>query len=386
MKKFRSILPIALVSIPMSLGAVVVACGDYGVEEGGAGGTTSGTGGSGASGGTTGPSTLPCEVLEGAGLPCVSAHSTVRVVVPGYTGPLYQLCKGLANPGPDSCQGETLDVGSVDGYADAAAHDGFCSAGGCKITMVYDQSPMGNDLEPAVPGGAKPSPGDPVNANDLPVTANGHAAYGMLFRPGMGYRKLFGIGTAINDEPQTMYMVTSSKDLIDGCCFDYGNAETSANDDGNGTMEAVYFGMGVIWGSGSGTGPWVMADLENGLYPGWENNNWSNISTNTSLVHDFVSAIVVGDTEDKNGGAGRFAIYGGDASQGPLKEMYDGIRPEKPGYVPMQKQGSVILGIGGDNSDGDGGRFYEGVMANGAADRATIDALQESIVGAGYGR
>jgi len=43
-----------------------------------------------------------------------------------------------------------------------------------------------------------------------------------------------------------------------------------------------------------------------------------------------------------------------------IEEMYDGIRPEKPGYVPMQKQGSVILGIGGDHSDGDGGRFYEG--------------------------
>ena len=69
-----------------------------------------------------------------------------------------------------------------------------------------------------------------------------------------------------------------------------------------------------------------------------------------------------------------------------LKTMYDGIRPEKPGYVPMQKQGSVILGIGGDNSDGDGGRFYEGVMANGAAPKETIDALQAAIVAANYGK
>ena len=62
------------------------------------------------------------------------------------------------------------------------------------------------------------------------------------------------------------------------------------------------------------------------------------------------------------------------------------IRPERPGYVPMQKQGSVILAIGGDNSDGDGGRFYEGVMANGAATQATIDELQAAIVSAGYGK
>jgi hypothetical protein len=66
--------------------------------------------------------------------------------------------------------------------------------------------------------------------------------------------------------------------------------------------------------------------------------------------------------------------------------MYDGIRPEKPGYVPMQKQGSIILGIGGDNSDGDGGRFYEGVLVTGAATKKTVDALQAAIVSAGYGK
>jgi hypothetical protein len=208
----------------------------------------------------------------------------------------------------------------------------------------------------------------------------------MLFRPGMGYRKLFGNGTAIGDEPQSMYMISSQHDLINGCCFDYGNAETTANNDGNGTMEAVYLGMGVIWGTGVGEGPWVMADLENGLYPGWENGQDRNISTNTPLRYDFVTAVVVGDTADKNQGRGRFALYGGDAQSGELTTMYDGIRPEKPGYVPMQKQGSIILGIGGDNSDGDGGRFYEGVMANGAATKETIDALQAAIVAAGYGR
>ena len=52
----------------------------------------------------------------------------------------------------------------------------------------------------------------------------------------------------------------------------------------------------------------------------------------------------------------------------------------------MRKQGSVILAIGGDNSDGDGGRFYEGVMANGAATKETVDALQATIVAAGYGK
>lgn len=361
------------------------ACFEYSWDNAGQTGTGVGIPSGGSSSGP-GPSSvgapaadlaLPCDVFEGAGHPCVSAHSSVRVVVRAYDGPLYQLERNDQS---------TLDIGAVDGYANATAHDEFCAGRGCVITTVYDQSGRGNHLTPAPPGSAKPTPGNPVNAEGLPVIINGRSVYGMLFRPGQGYRDVTPNGTAVGDEPESMYMVSSQHDLINGCCFDYGNAETTANNDGNGTMEAVYLGLGVIWGTGVGAGPWVMADLENGLYPGWENGQDRNISTNTPLQYDFVTAVVVGDTADKNGRRGRFALYGGDAQSGAVTTMYDGIRPEKPGYVPMRKQGSIILAIGGDNSDGDGGRFYEGVMANGAATKETIDALQAAIVAAGYGR
>ena len=33
-------------------------------------------------------------------------------------------------------------------------------------------------------------------------------------------------------------------------------------------MEAIYFGNIKVWGFGSGNGPWIMADMENGLYSG----------------------------------------------------------------------------------------------------------------------
>ena len=370
--------------VSVLLAALTPACGSYGLAPGTGTGGTGGSTGSGGSGGTSGgttvsatyePGDLPCDIFEKGGHPCVSAHSTVRALAKGYTGALYQV--KLAN-------GMTKDIGIVGGYADAAAQDAFCSvAGGCTISIIYDQSPQKNDLTPAPPGGAKPTPGDPANAADLKVTVNGHPAYGILFKRGMGYRKLVGNGTAVGDEPESMYMVSSSKDLINGCCFDYGNAETDAHDDGNGTMEAVYVGMGVIWGTGVQGGPWAMADLENGLYAGWENGQDRNISTNTPLKYNYVTAAVVGYESSVQKG-GRFAVYGGDATTGAVKTMYDGIRPEKPGYLPMQKQGSVILSIGGDNSDFDGGRFYEGAMANGAATKETIDALQSSIVAAGY--
>ena len=33
-------------------------------------------------------------------------------------------------------------------------------------------------------------------------------------------------------------------------------------------MEAIYFGNIKVWGYGTGNGPWIMADMENGLYSG----------------------------------------------------------------------------------------------------------------------
>jgi hypothetical protein len=51
----------------------------------------------------------------------------------------------------------------------------------------------------------------------------------------------------------------------------------------------------------------------------------------------------------------------------------------------MKKQGAIILGIGGDNSDGAIGTFYEGVMTHGYASKEADDAVQADIVAAGYG-
>lgn len=365
------------------VGATFVACGEYPIE-----GLVTDESGLGEVGDDLPPNTaaLPCKVLGDAGHECVSAHSSVRVIVPDYAGPLYQVEKA----------GQVLDIGSdADGYANAAAHEEFCGPVGCFISVIYDQSGRGNHLTPAPKGSAKPTPGEPVPASALKVMINQRPVFGILSRPKQGYRaaceecqypEQFPSGVPTGDAPQTTYMVTSQYDLIDGCCFDYGNASVTANNDGNGSMETVYFGQGVIWGTGSGPGPWVMADLENGLFPGWENGGFSNISTNTPLPHDFVTGVVVGDTADKNGGKGRFAIYGGNAQAPEIKQMYDGIRPERPGYVPMQKQGSVILGIGGDNSDGDGGRFFEGVIALGAASAEVVNQLSAAIADAKYTR
>jgi hypothetical protein len=376
---------------------------------GGSGGMTAngGAGGMTATGGAGGSPVIigPCDVLAAAGNPCVAAHSTVRALSGKYTGPLYQVCRGPAVAGPNSCSpgSTTMDIGLVaGGYADSATQNAFCAGATCTISIIYDQSSNGNHLQPAPRGGAKASADNPANATDLSTTINGHPVYGIFIKAGIGYRAgctgcsvATGKGTATGDQPETLYMVTSQNGLVDGCCFDYGNAETDNSDDGNGTMEAVYFGGGVVWDTGAegghsnNTNPWVMADLQNGLFAGFSTTNPSNaqtITTNTALHFNFVTAIVVGDTAAQNAGLGRFAILGGDATSGTLKTMYDGIRPTLTGFVPMKKQGSIVLGIGGDNSDSSAGQFFEGVMASGAATVTTLNALQANIVAAGYGK
>jgi hypothetical protein len=61
--------------------------------------------------------------------------------------------------------------------------------------------------------------------------------YSLYVEPGIGYRTKPGRanGVAVGDEPETMYMVTSGKHYNDRCCFDYGNAEANAHDDGRWT-------------------------------------------------------------------------------------------------------------------------------------------------------
>jgi hypothetical protein len=148
---------------------------------------------------------------------------------------------------------------SAGGVANADAHDSFCNRTTCLITVIYDQSGHGNHLTQAPPGGFN---GPESNGYDnlasaigAPVTLNGQKAYGVFVSPGTGYRNNEATGTATGDEPQGMYAVLDGTHYNGACCFDYGNAETSSTDTGNGHMEAIYFGDATYWGTGSGSGP-----------------------------------------------------------------------------------------------------------------------------------
>ena len=143
-------------------------------------------------------------------------------------------------------------------------------------------------------------------------------------------------------------------------------------------MEALYFGnaKGGLNHGGAGKGPWIMADMENAL---WGANVVK--SNEEPIEHEFVTAMIKCDS---GAAPGHWAIKGGDAQAGGLKVYWDGERA--PGYAPMKKQGAIIMGIGGDNSDGAIGTFYEGAMTKGVSSQATDDAVQANIVAAGYGK
>ncbi|MGW5611131.1 alpha-L-arabinofuranosidase B [Streptomyces sp. NPDC003753] len=310
----------------------------------------------------------PCDIYAAGGTPCVAAHSTTRALYGAYNGPLYQVRRASDNT--------TLNIGllSTGGYANAAAQDSFCANTSCVITVIYDQSGKGNNLTQAPAGGAAGGPDNLANAFEAPVTVGGHEAYGVYVAPGTGYRNNNTNGIATGDQPEGMYAIFDGTHFNGGCCFDYGNAETSSTDTGNGHMEAIYFGNSKAWGYGSGNGPWVMADLENGLFSG---DNRTFNANDPTVNNRFLTAMV-------KGGPNQWAIRGGDAQSGGLSTYYSGVRPNVSGYNPMHKEGAIILGIGGDNSKGAQGTFYEGVMTSGYPSDATENAVQANITAAGY--
>lgn len=314
----------------------------------------------------TGSPKGPCDIYAEDGGPCVAAHSTVRALYGSYNGPLYQVKK--------TSDGTTKDILplTAGGIANAADQDTFCGTNACTISIIYDQSGNANHLTVAPAGGAKTTPDVEANAKSMPITlAGGQKAYGVHVVPGVGYRNNKACGTAVGDNAQTVYMVVGGKNYNGACCFDYGNMERNSHDNGEGTMEAVYFGTCTIWGKGAGSGPWVMGDLENGLWAG----NISPYDGNTPVTYDFITGMVKGDAAGKN----HWTIKVGNAQSGSLATPFDGQRPSAR-YNPMRKEGAIGLGTGGDNSAGAKGDWFEGLMTTHYASSAADDAVQANIV------
>jgi hypothetical protein len=354
----------------------------------GSGGATTGTGGSttglggntglggatGSGGATAGSSGGPCDIYAAANTPCVSAHSTVRALYGSYAGPLYQVRKSAGGT-------QDIPVDGPGGFVKISVQDSFCSGTTCTISVIYDQSPNKNDLVKSPAALWLPNGGLEASATQGKITISGHTAYGVYVdnsggSTGVGYRNNACKGLAKGDEPESMYMVVDGKRFNQWCCFDYGNAETNGSDAGNATMECLYWGNSTQWTRGSGSGPWMAADLENGMF---ECDSSTSCPTNTSVTG---MTYVVGFLKGPSGNT--MGIKAGNAQSGKLETKFDGKRPA--GYSPMKKQGAIILGTGGDGSNNAKGTFFEGVITSGNPPDAVDDAVQANIVAAGYGK
>ena len=178
-------------------------------------------------------------------------------------------------------------------------------------------------------------------ADMAPITiGGGHKAYGVYIMPGMGFRNNNARDLPIDDEPAGIHAVVDGDHYSNGCCFNYGNASTNGLAVGTGTMESVYFGTSTGWGSGSGTGPWIMSDMEAGLFSGY---NARVNEANPTITWRFVTGVFGG------GGRNFWELKGGNAQQGGLQTFYAGVRPgsrENSAYYPMHKKGAIQMGNG----------------------------------------
>lgn len=261
----------------------------------------------------------------------------------------------------------TSDIGLLsDGFANAGTQDSFCNGTVCTITKIYDQTSNHNHLTPAPPGGAASGPGPggydlPAFATALPVTAGGHHVYGVNVQPGIGYRNDGTNGIATSGSPEGVYMVTSALNLNTLCCFDFGNAEVSNYDTGEGHMDA----LNMIC-PGTPCNPAAGLDVENGIV------GFLGVPSGTQ----FVTAI------GTNNGQTSYQIYQGNAQSGSLSTT--GLTTLPSQYQPMHQEGAIILGIGGDNSNGAAGYFFEGAMTTGVPSSSTMASVQSNIVSANY--
>lgn len=343
----------------------------------------------------------PCDIYESGGTPCVGAYSMVRLLSATYTGPLYQVRRG--GPSPNTgVGGEVLDIGfTPDGFADAAAQNAFCGNQTCTVSVLYDQSPMRNNLTVARGGCYDGGVGDDgptalqddyeSSATRQPVTVGGRSLYGLYTNEHEGYRNDEAVGTAEGTESQGIYMVADGTHSGPACCFDFGNASRERCYGPTGIMSALFFGT-AFWGWGAGNGPWMMGDFELGVWAGGdfpsfgidelfglpptappdpaEVRNLANPSLNIPFAFGTLATEV-----------GNYSLRMGDATAGEMTTAYDG-----PTQITWNLDGAIILGIGGDNSNWSWGTFYEGAMTAGRPSREVDEAVYENVRAAGYGR
>ena len=312
----------------------------------------------------------------------------VRALSKTYSGPLFQVRSPSSNKNQGT-GGTTTDIGMLaDGYADTAAVDAACGSNYCTVSILYDQSGNKNDIKRApkgnTSGGATGAEDDYESpANKGPVTAGGHKVYTLYMNVHDGYRTAVGVvgknmprGTAA----QGIYELADGTHSGTACCWDFGNVSTDPTR--YGVMNTLFFGV-AYWGRGAGSGPWMMADFEAGVWaggskigdPGWGGLNDSHPANNNnpSLKVPFAFGILKTDPS-------KYALRMADLqTASDLTTGFEGGLPKS-----MDNLGGIVLGVGGDNSNNSFGTFYEGAIVSGYPSTATELNVFKNVKAVGY--
>jgi hypothetical protein len=331
----------------------------------------------------------PCDVFAAGNTPCVAAYSTVRALSSSYDGPIYQVRRGAPNPTQNTgVGGETADIGLLaNGFADAAAQAAFCGNQSCSVSTLFDQSGRGNHITVAKRGridGGQFGDDDDFESNAVagPLTVGGNDVFSLYMEARQGYRQtIAGNGMPRDQEPQGVYMLADGTRAGTACCWDFGNVTTDPT--AYATMNTLFLGT-AFWGRGAGAGPWFMADFEAGVWAGGSNAGdpgWGALGdpapinpANPSLRVRFALGFLKTGTT--------YALRMADLeSATDLTTAYEGALPK-----PMDNQGAVVLGVGGDNSNNSFGTFYEGAIVSGYPSNDIERAVLQNVQAAGYGQ
>jgi non-reducing end alpha-L-arabinofuranosidase len=327
----------------------------------------------------------------------VAAHSLTRTLFAAYTGPLFKVVRVSDK--------QEKDIGSVaaTGLVDISALSTFCSGTTCKVGTLYDQSGNTNDMWRG--DTTANAPGTPKLCEMLDIE------YWQM-SDGTKVPLALGRGWGAGEEwtrtsqclrnrdktknmpkgatPQTTYAIFHQKYLNPGCCFNYGNTGNQIHYTGPGTLSALNFSKITYWSKGTGSGPWVLVDWEQGVYAGNTAKCNSGVpagatctatgeNPNPSIPHDIVTALF------KHDGVNHWALKAANAKSGALAVSIDLPTLPKGGYSPLKQEGGLGLGEGGAGDAGGSGGFSEGAIIAAETTDATDDAIQKNIVSV-YGK
>ncbi len=301
----------------------------------------------------------PLDILAAFGTPAVAAHSFTRALSAKYSGHLFKITRAS-----DSTT-TFVDPVTPGGIANQATITTFCAATTCSIAAVCDQ----------VSGGCTGS-GDnalvQATVANQPILAQYSLANGTIIPLAEGgyntsLKWLRNRAGTINvptgtSTPITVYGIYATS-VYASCCGGYGDMENPVADTGPGHMFATAYSTGASGQLGTGSGPWVGVDRENGvdLY-------------GTSPPFHMVHAIAKTDCA---AGTINVTIKSGDATSGGLTTLFNG--PPTFFSYTCHLEGGLSMFEGGDASNTESA-MTDGIVVAGFTNNAADNLIQANLV------